>query len=105
MIDLTPLLENVDSLGTELLQFSIWVAIVLISLALILGAVRLFIGPTLPDRIVALELIASLFVGVVVIASILSGVATYLDVAIALTLVGFLGAIVFARFIERRVGR
>lgn len=105
MIDLPLFVRELDAFGRDVLEAAVWLGVALLSIALALAAGRLFVGPSLPDRIVALELIASLFVGVVVLASILSGASVYLDVAIALTLVAFLGAVVFARFIERRVGR
>jgi multicomponent Na+:H+ antiporter subunit F len=98
-------LEGLDAFGAEALQLATGLGLLMLSMALVLASVRLFIGPSLPDRIVGLELIASLFVGVVAITSIVADVSVFLDVAIALTLVAFLGAVVFARFIEQRVGR
>lgn len=77
------------------------IALSLVSVALFLAAVRLFRGPSLADRIVALELIAGLMVGVIAVVSIVAGQAVLIDVAIALTLVGFLGAVAFARYIEK----
>jgi multicomponent Na+:H+ antiporter subunit F len=98
-------LEGLDAIGAGVLEIATTVGLLMLSVSLVLASIRLFIGPSLPDRIVGLELIASLFVGVVAITSIVSNVSVFLDVAIALTLVAFLGAVVFARFIERRVGR
>jgi multicomponent Na+:H+ antiporter subunit F len=98
-------LEDLDAFGERVLEGAIVLGFGMLSLALVLAAIRLFRGPSLPDRVVALELIASLFVGIVAIAAISSGASVYLDVAIALTLVAFLGAAVLARYLERRVGR
>jgi multicomponent Na+:H+ antiporter subunit F len=98
-------LEGLDAFGERVLEGAIGLGFGMLSLALVLAAIRLFRGPSLPDRVVALELIASLFVGIVAIAAISSGASVYLDVAIALTLVAFLGAAVLARYLERRVGR
>jgi multicomponent Na+:H+ antiporter subunit F len=98
-------LEDLDAFGERVLEGAIVLGFGMLSLALVLAAIRLFRGPSLPDRVVALELIASLFVGIVAIAAISSGASVYLDVAIALTLVAFLGATVLARYLERRVGR
>ena len=64
--------------------------------------VRMVRGPSLPDRVVALDMLAVLmvaFAGVFVVAS---GKIAFLDVAIALALVGFLGTVAFARYAERR---
>lgn len=73
----------------------------MLSAALLLGFVRLAKGPSLPDRVVALELIASIVAGMVGVHAIDSGVASFLDVAIVLALTAFLAAIGFARFLER----
>lgn len=73
----------------------------MLSAALLLSFLRLAKGPSLPDRVVALELIASIVVGIVGVHAIDTGVASFLDVAIVLALTAFLAAIGFARFLER----
>lgn len=73
----------------------------MLSAALLLAFVRLTRGPTLPDRVVALELIASIVVGYVGVHAIDTGVSSFLDVAIVIALTAFLAAVGFARFIER----
>lgn len=75
---------------------------ILMSLALLVAFLRLMKGPSLPDRVVALELIASIVVGFVGVHAIDTGVASLLDVAIVIALMAFLAAVGFARFIERR---
>lgn len=77
------------------------IALSLVSIALFLAALRLFRGPSLADRVVALELIASLMVGAVAIIALISDQGVLIDVAIAVTLVGFLGAVGFARYMEK----
>lgn len=72
----------------------------MLAVAMLLGFVRLARGPSLPDRVVALELIASVVAGMVGIHAIDTGVASFLDLAIVLALTSFLAAIGFARFLE-----
>ncbi|WP_457942204.1 monovalent cation/H+ antiporter complex subunit F [Vreelandella alkaliphila] len=74
---------------------------VIIGLALLLTFVRVVRGPSLPDRVVALELFSTTVVGLVGVYAIQSGVASFLDAAIVIALMGFLAAIGFARFLER----
>lgn len=76
-----------------------------LSIAFAITFVRLVRGPTLPDRVVALELITTIFVGVVAAWAIASGQTVYLDVGIVLALVGFLSAIAFARYMVLGAGR
>ena len=77
------------------------VALLALSIALLLTFVRIVRGPSLMDRVVALELIASLVAGMVAVYAIGTDDPALLDVAIVLALVAFLGAVAFARYAER----
>ena len=72
--------------------------------ALLAAAWRLLTGPTLADRVVALDLVSMLLVVFLVLFRMLSGVGAYIYVAIALALVSFLGTVAFAHYIERTTG-
>ena len=74
---------------------------VLMGLTMVLAFVRVVRGPSLPDRVVALELFASTVVGLVGLHAIHTNVSSFLDAAIVIALMGFLTAIAFARFLER----
>ncbi|MDP1541007.1 MAG: cation:proton antiporter [Moraxellaceae bacterium] len=74
----------------------------LISLALLIIFIRLVLGPTLPDRVVALELMATLTLAFIGIYSIDSGKDHFLDVGLVIALTSFLAAIGFARYLEKR---
>ncbi|NWO07878.1 MAG: pH regulation protein F [Alteromonadaceae bacterium] len=84
-----------------MLDIAINIVYLLLSLALLFAFLRLTKGPSLPDRVVALELIASVVVGYVGVHAIDTGVASFLDVAIVIAVTAFLAAIGFARFVER----
>jgi multicomponent Na+:H+ antiporter subunit F len=75
---------------------------VMISVALLLAFVRLARGPSLSDRVIALDLIAVLAVGLVAMVAFAADQAVFLDAAIVLALVAFLGTVAFARYLERR---
>lgn len=82
-----------------------WVVLLVfgvICLALTLATFRLLLGPTLADRVVALELMASVTVGFIAVYTISSGVPDFLDVAVVLALTAFLAAVGFARYLEKR---
>lgn len=85
----------------SLLEVAIWIAYALLSLALALGFWRLVQGPSLPDRVVALELIASLTVGFIGVYAVSSGRAPFIDVAMVLAITAFLSAVGFARYLEK----
>jgi multicomponent Na+:H+ antiporter subunit F len=76
-------------------------ALLALSMGLLLTFVRLVRGPSLMDRVVALELMAGLVAGIVAVYSIGTDDAALIDVAIALALVAFIGAVAFARYAEQ----
>lgn len=91
---------------TPLLALAIDIGYALLTLALLLAFVRLVRGPTLPDRVVALDLTGMLAIAVIALRVIDSRRTLYLDAALALALVAFLGTVAFARFVEwNREGR
>jgi multicomponent Na+:H+ antiporter subunit F len=75
--------------------------LVTLGVALLVAFIRLVKGPTLPDRIVAMDLFGVLVVGVIVVLAGQSGVRATLDAAIVIALVGFLGTVAYATYVER----
>lgn len=88
--------------GSEFLAFSVDTAFWMVMLALVLAFVRLAKGPTLPDRVVALDMITVLIVAFCGLFAIFAGTPAFLDVAIIVALIGFLATVALARFAERR---
>ena len=72
-----------------------------LGVALLIAFIRLVKGPTLPDRIVAMDLLGVLVVGLIVVLAGVSGVRATLDAAIVIALVGFLGTVAYATYVER----
>lgn len=58
-------------------------------------------GPSLPDRVVGLDLLSSVTVGFIAVYAVVSGEIIYIDVAMVLALIAFLGTVAFAYFIEK----
>lgn len=69
-------------------------------LSLAMALARLARGPTLPDRVVALDLIAFLAVGFIAVYAVAAGQPAALDAALTLALIAFLGTVAFARYVE-----
>lgn len=69
--------------------------------ALLLTFVRLMRGPHLPDRVVALDLLATLAIGVIAACAVWFDQPALLDVASVIALIAFLGTVSFAYYIER----
>jgi len=73
----------------------------LVLLTTALSLVRLLIGPTLPDRVVALDMMTVAIVAFCGVTAIRFHEPAFLDVALVLALVGFLATAALARFAER----
>jgi len=75
----------------------------LLALAAVLGFVRLLRGPSLPDRVVAFDLLATVGVGISAVYSMAHDQPVFLDVAVVIALISFVGTVAFARYIEERL--
>ena len=75
--------------------------LVILGLALLMSLVRIVKGPTLPDRVVAMDLFGVLVVGLIVVLAGWSGVRATLDAAIVIALIGFLGTVAYATYVRR----
>ncbi len=73
-----------------------------IAISAVLCMVRLVRGPSLADRIVALDGLLILVVSGIGVDAARTGRGTYLDVLVVAALLGFVGTVNVARFIERR---
>ena len=77
-----------------------WV-IAAFALALLLNAWRLFRGPSLPDRILALDTLYINALALLVLVGIQTSTAVYFEVAMLIGLMGFIGTVVLSKFLIR----
>ena len=84
------------------LDIALTVALVLLCISFLCTVIRIWKGPTLPDRVLGLDVLTSSSIGFIAVIGIDTGFTLYVDIAIALGLVGFLATISFARFIMAR---
>jgi len=90
--------------GAGFLDAAVLVALAMLGMAFLLIAVRVVRGPTLPDRIVALDLMVLIGIGFIAAFGVKTGFYLYLDIGIALGLVGFLATVALARYLLRPGG-
>lgn len=81
------------------------VALALLTLAVALTLVRLIRGPTMPDRILALDMLTVLAISLIGVLTVRTGVTLQLDIALALCLVGFVATIALARYVLTTAGQ
>lgn len=90
---------------SEFLALSIDLSFAMVMISVALGFVRIARGPSLADRVVALDMMTVIIVAFCGLYAIFSDEPAFLDVAIALALVGFLATVALARFAERAMLR
>ncbi len=76
--------------------------LVFLSSAMLLALIRLYRGPSPADRIVALDLIASVTLCFAVAFAVISGASRYLDIAAIVALVTFIGTVAYATYLKKR---
>lgn len=84
-----------------MLEFSTQFSLVTLAVALLAAVVRVVKGPTLPDRVVAMDLIGVLVVGLIVVLAASTGVHATLDGAIVIALVSFVATVAYGTYVER----
>lgn len=88
--------------GPQFLELATVISLGLLTVSLLLTMYRIIAGPTLPDRVLGLDMLIAVVIGYIVVIAIRTSFMLYLDIAIALGLVGFLSTVAFARFIYQR---
>ncbi|NBN78498.1 sodium:proton antiporter [Microvirga tunisiensis] len=91
-----------ETFAAGFLDVCIQIALLLICLTFLLTVVRTVLGPTLPDRVLALDMLVGTVIGFIAIIGIVTDYYLYIDIAITLGLVGFLATVALARFILNR---
>jgi len=74
----------------------------LLAAALALAFMRLARGPSLPDRVIALDLIAMIIAGMMAAHVATTDQPVLLDAVMVMAIVSFFGTVAFARYLERR---
>ncbi len=77
------------------------IVLVVLSIAMFLAVLRLIRGPSLPDRVVALDLVITIGVGILATYAVIMRDVAILDAGIVAALIAFLGTVAFASYLER----
>jgi len=65
-------------------------------------ALRAALGPTAPDRVIAIDALVALMVGALVLLGVYYRASIYLDVALVYAFFAFLGTLAIAKYLEGR---
>lgn len=82
-------------------ELIIQIAAVLIFFAILFSVIRLVLGRTLVDRIVAVDMLTVISISLIALYAHVSGRVAYIDVALVYGLLSFLAVLAVARFLEK----
>ena len=85
---------------SELARTAVDVILLLMVLLLIPASWRVIVGPSLPDRLAAVDHITTLLVGIIVLLAVVEETPVVVDMAIALAAFAFIGTLTIARYIS-----
>ena len=77
------------------------IALTMLAMAAGMTFIRLAKGPTLPDRVIAIDLIGVLLICLLVLMAGATAQQAFLDVAMVVALISFVGTVAYAQYIER----
>jgi len=86
----------------SLYEYLYYIILPILSISILIIFVRFIKGPTLSDRVVALDLIITTGIGIIAVYSIHTNQPTFLDIAMILALIAFLGTVAFSYYLEKR---
>jgi len=86
-----------------MLQVSMFIALILLALAVAGCMYRVLRGPSMADRITALDTVGVNIIAIIVVLSMMLDTQAYLEVMLLVGILAFLGTVAFAKYIERGV--
>lgn len=84
------------------MEWAVQLSVTFIGLSILLIFLRLVIGPSIENRIVALDLLSANAIAFIAVYSIQKKTTTFLDVGIIVALLAFLGTVAFSFYLGKR---
>jgi multicomponent Na+:H+ antiporter subunit F len=79
-----------------------YVLIPLLIISIVLIFIRFLKGPSIADRVIAIDLLVICSIGIITFVSITTVQSTFLDIAMIIALIGFLSTVAFSYYLEKR---
>lgn len=79
-----------------------YVILPILTLAVVLIFYRFLKGPSISDRVIALDLLITTGIGIIAVYSIIVNQSTFLDIAMILALIAFLSTVAFSYYLEKK---
>ncbi|QFT57620.1 Na(+)/H(+) antiporter subunit F [Sulfitobacter sp. THAF37] len=89
------------TLASDVMQWCLIGAFVCVALSQLGAMVRLLIGPSTGDRILALDTMVINAIGLIVLLGLAQGTAIYFEASLIIAMLGFVSTVAYARFVLR----
>lgn len=86
-----------------MIETMLTISLVLFSTTIAIAVIRIILGPSMPDRVIALDMIGVNLIAIIAVVSIMLNTKAFLEVILILGILSFIGTIAFSKFIERGV--
>ncbi|MCY1719691.1 monovalent cation/H+ antiporter complex subunit F [Prolixibacteraceae bacterium Z1-6] len=88
-----------------MISTAIYIVIGILLLAMVLSVARLVKGPSTSDRIVSLDMIGSVLIGIIICLSIIKDNSIYLDAILIISLILFVGTVAMSKYLTENVSK
>lgn len=79
------------------------ISVILFAITIAIAVLRMIIGPSMPDRVIAMDVIGVNLLALIGVVSVMYGTKAYLEVILILGILSFISTIAFSKYIERGV--
>ena len=84
-----------------MLKLALNLSLTIVALSMALAFIRLALGPSLPDRILALDTLAINCIAFLIVLGLRGATGVYFEVALLIAMFGFVGTVAFAKYLMR----
>lgn len=89
------------NIADSFMNLSLIIGFVALSMAQVMAMIRLIIGPSTGDRILALDTMVINAIGLIILLGIAQGTRIYFEVSLIIAMLGFVSTVAYARFVLR----
>jgi multicomponent Na+:H+ antiporter subunit F len=82
-------------------EFILQLSLGILAVSTFLYVLRVIKGPSIPDRVVALDAIGINLIGITALVSIMLNTTAYLEVILLIGILAFIGTVAFSKFLEK----
>ncbi|NYF25919.1 Na(+)/H(+) antiporter subunit F1 [Sporosarcina sp. JAI121] len=86
-----------------MIEMMLTTSLVLFSITIAIAVIRIVLGPSMPDRVIGLDMIGVNLIATIAVISVMMNTKAFLEVILILGILSFIGTIAFSKFIERGV--